>query len=150
MCVCVCVLDGGLDEMMDEMSGGKCLYAFMRVIDPNTQLPKNVLINWVGPYCSHTHTHSTQKDGDTFHVCVWHVLVWKQSVCVDFCVRWQTKQGLGYSTHSQLLFSPTARRRSPGHKEGGVCSPHSRRLQFLFCKPHYCFSHTTQHTHTCV
>ena len=32
---------------MDEMSGGKCLYVFMRVTDPNTQLPKNVLINWV-------------------------------------------------------------------------------------------------------
>ena len=42
------LLDGGLDEMVDEMNGGKCLYAFLRVIDPNTQLPKNVLINWVG------------------------------------------------------------------------------------------------------
>ena len=39
--------DGGLDEMMDEMSGGKVLYAFLQVTDPNTQLPKNVLINWV-------------------------------------------------------------------------------------------------------
>ena len=46
--VCVLVLlDGGLDELVDEMSGGKCLYAFLRVTDPNTQLPKNVLINWV-------------------------------------------------------------------------------------------------------
>ena len=46
---CVPVLiDGGLDEMVDEMNGGKCLYAFLRVTDPNTQLPKNVLINWVG------------------------------------------------------------------------------------------------------
>ena len=33
--------------MMDEMSGGKVLYAFLQVTDPNTQLPKNVLINWV-------------------------------------------------------------------------------------------------------
>jgi hypothetical protein len=40
--------DGGLDEVVDEMSGGKCLYVFMRVTDPNTQLPKNVLINWQG------------------------------------------------------------------------------------------------------
>ena len=39
--------DGGLDEMMDEMSGGKVLYAFLQVTDPNTQLPKNVLVNWV-------------------------------------------------------------------------------------------------------
>ena len=44
----MCVTDGGLDELVDEMNGGKCLYAFMRVQDPNTQLPKNVLINWVG------------------------------------------------------------------------------------------------------
>jgi hypothetical protein len=40
--------DGGLDEIVDEMNGGKCLYAFLRVTDPNTQLPKNVLINWQG------------------------------------------------------------------------------------------------------
>ena len=44
----LCVfIDGGIDEVVDEMSGGKSLYAFMRVIDTNTQLPKNVLINWV-------------------------------------------------------------------------------------------------------
>ena len=44
----LCVfIDGGIDEVVDEMSGGKTLYAFMRVIDANTQLPKNVLINWV-------------------------------------------------------------------------------------------------------
>jgi hypothetical protein len=40
--------DGGLDELVDEMNAGKCLYAFMRVTDPNTQLPKNVLVNWQG------------------------------------------------------------------------------------------------------
>lgn len=44
-----CGVDGGLEEMVDELSGGKCLYAFMQVTDPNTQLPKNVLVNWVGP-----------------------------------------------------------------------------------------------------
>ena len=42
-----CFTDSGLEEMMDDMSGGKVLYAFLRVTDPNTQLPKNVLINWV-------------------------------------------------------------------------------------------------------
>lgn len=42
----VCI-DGGLDEVVEEMNGGKVLYAFLRVIDPNTELPKNVLINWV-------------------------------------------------------------------------------------------------------
>lgn len=33
--------------MVDELSGGKMMYAFLRVTDPNTQLPKNVLVNWV-------------------------------------------------------------------------------------------------------
>ena len=52
LCVCVCVFvcsftDGGIEEMVDELSGGKVMYAYLRVIDPNTQLPKNVLINWV-------------------------------------------------------------------------------------------------------
>ena len=46
-CVCVCVTDGGLEEMVDELSGGKVMYAYLRVTDPNTQLPKNVLVNWV-------------------------------------------------------------------------------------------------------
>ena len=32
---------------MDELSGGKMMYVFMRVRDPNTQLYKNVLVNWV-------------------------------------------------------------------------------------------------------
>ena len=40
-------VDGGLEEMVDELSGGKVMYAFLRVTDPNTQLPKNVLVNWV-------------------------------------------------------------------------------------------------------
>lgn len=29
------------------MSGGKMMYAFLRVRDPNTELFKNVLVNWV-------------------------------------------------------------------------------------------------------
>jgi hypothetical protein len=40
--------DGDIDEMAEEMSGGKVMYAFVRVIDPNTKLPKFVLINWMG------------------------------------------------------------------------------------------------------
>ena len=35
--------------MVEELSGGKVMYAFCRVIDPNTKLPKNVLVNWVCP-----------------------------------------------------------------------------------------------------
>lgn len=43
----MCHLDGGLDELTDELSSGKMLYAGLKVIDPNTSLPKYVLINWV-------------------------------------------------------------------------------------------------------
>ncbi|CAH1258154.1 DBNL [Branchiostoma lanceolatum] len=40
--------DGGLEELVDDFSSGKVMYAFCRVNDPNTNLPKNVLINWSG------------------------------------------------------------------------------------------------------
>lgn len=39
--------DGGLEELADEFHSGKILYAFCKVIDPNIELPKYVLINWV-------------------------------------------------------------------------------------------------------
>ena len=29
------------------MSNGKMLYAYLKVMDPNTSLPKSVLVNWV-------------------------------------------------------------------------------------------------------
>ncbi|XP_042250274.1 drebrin-like a [Thunnus maccoyii] len=40
--------DGGLEEMVEELSSGKVMYAFCRVQDPNSGLPKYVLINWTG------------------------------------------------------------------------------------------------------
>ena len=46
-------LDGDIDEAAEELSGGQIMYAFIRVIDPNTQLPKYVLINWVRSHLSH-------------------------------------------------------------------------------------------------
>ena len=39
--------DGEIDELVDEMNSGRVLYALIRVKDPNTQLLKNVWINWV-------------------------------------------------------------------------------------------------------
>ncbi|KAM3599956.1 uncharacterized protein V6R79_014361 [Siganus canaliculatus] len=39
---------GGLEEMVEELSSGKVMYAFCRVQDPNSGLPKFVLINWTG------------------------------------------------------------------------------------------------------
>ena len=41
------VTDGGIEEMTEDLSGGKILYAYLKVIDPNTNLPKFVFINWV-------------------------------------------------------------------------------------------------------
>ncbi|KAK2163664.1 hypothetical protein LSH36_75g01036 [Paralvinella palmiformis] len=40
--------DGGIEEMVDDLSSGQIMYAFCRVLDPNTNLPKFVLINWQG------------------------------------------------------------------------------------------------------
>ncbi|EPY80911.1 hypothetical protein CB1_000778005 [Camelus ferus] len=38
--------DGGLEEMVEELNSGKVMYAFCRVKDPNSGLPKFVLVNW--------------------------------------------------------------------------------------------------------
>ncbi|XP_056457395.1 drebrin-like b isoform X1 [Gadus chalcogrammus] len=40
--------DGGLEELVEELNSGKMMYAFCRVEDPNSGLPKYVLINWTG------------------------------------------------------------------------------------------------------
>lgn len=39
--------EGGLEELVEELNSGKVMYAFCRVKDPNSGLPKFVLINWV-------------------------------------------------------------------------------------------------------
>ncbi|XP_077479768.1 drebrin-like protein B [Stigmatopora argus] len=39
---------GGLEEMVDELSSGKVMYAFCRVRHPDSGLPKYVLVNWTG------------------------------------------------------------------------------------------------------
>uniref|UniRef100_A0A3Q3WQR2 ADF-H domain-containing protein n=1 Tax=Mola mola TaxID=94237 RepID=A0A3Q3WQR2_MOLML len=40
--------NGGLQEMVEELNSGKVMYAFCRVQDPNSGLPKFVLVNWTG------------------------------------------------------------------------------------------------------
>uniref|UniRef100_A0A672P071 Drebrin-like protein B n=1 Tax=Sinocyclocheilus grahami TaxID=75366 RepID=A0A672P071_SINGR len=40
--------DGGLEELVEELNSGKVMYAFCRVKDPNSGLPKYVHINWTG------------------------------------------------------------------------------------------------------
>ena len=43
----LCNADGGIEELTEDLSSGKILYAYVKVIDPNTDLPKFVFINWV-------------------------------------------------------------------------------------------------------
>lgn len=38
----------GIEEMTEELNSGKIMYAFLKVNDPKTSLPKCVLINWQG------------------------------------------------------------------------------------------------------
>ncbi|CAO0796533.1 unnamed protein product [Mucor circinelloides] len=40
--------DGGLEELNDEFSDGKVQFAYAKVIDPNTELPKFVFVGWCG------------------------------------------------------------------------------------------------------
>lgn len=40
--------DGGINELTEDLNSSKIMYAFCRVKDPKTSLPKNVLINWQG------------------------------------------------------------------------------------------------------
>ena len=41
-------IDGDFEEMVDNLNSGKIQYAYCRVTDPNTNLPKFVLVNWQG------------------------------------------------------------------------------------------------------
>ena len=42
-----CDTDGGLEELIDELNCGRILYAYCSILDPNTNLYKFVIINWV-------------------------------------------------------------------------------------------------------
>ncbi|XP_061555078.1 drebrin-like protein B isoform X3 [Phycodurus eques] len=46
---------GGLEEMVEELNSGKVMYAFCRVQEPNSGLPKYVLVNWTGEGVKETH-----------------------------------------------------------------------------------------------
>jgi hypothetical protein len=39
--------EGELTDLVDEFSEGRIQFAFVKVKDPNSSLPKNVLIAWV-------------------------------------------------------------------------------------------------------
>ncbi|ELW62679.1 Drebrin-like protein [Tupaia chinensis] len=47
--ICVAgMVEGGLEELVEELSSGKVMYVFCRGKDPNSGLSKFVLINWTG------------------------------------------------------------------------------------------------------
>ena len=50
MCFLNFYTDGGIEELSEELNSGKIQYAYCRVTDPNTSLPKYVLINWVSVF----------------------------------------------------------------------------------------------------
>ncbi|WAR22646.1 DBNL-like protein [Mya arenaria] len=41
-------VEGGISDMVDDLNSSKIMYAYCKVLDPNTNLPKFVLINWQG------------------------------------------------------------------------------------------------------
>lgn len=40
--------EGSIEDLLEELNSSKIMYAFCKVMDPNTSLPKYVLINWQG------------------------------------------------------------------------------------------------------
>ncbi|CAG2056376.1 unnamed protein product [Timema podura] len=46
-------LAGGVEELTEDLNSGKIMYAFCKVMDPKTSLPKCVLINWQGEGAPH-------------------------------------------------------------------------------------------------
>ena len=67
--------EGELVDLIDEFSDGRVQFAFAKVKDPNTTLPKSVLIGWCGEgvpertkgyFTSHLNTVSK-----TLHVRAW-------------------------------------------------------------------------------
>jgi hypothetical protein len=40
-------LEGELLDLIEEFSDGRIQFAFLKIKDPNTTLPKNILISWV-------------------------------------------------------------------------------------------------------
>jgi len=66
---------GGLDELEEEFNDGKIEFAFIRVVDENTQLPKFVMISWCGEGVPEIkkgslplHTQAVEKLMKGFHV----------------------------------------------------------------------------------
>ena len=50
------ITEGELLDLIDEFSDGRIQFAFVKVKDPNSSLPKNVLIAWVCMVYAHYST----------------------------------------------------------------------------------------------
>lgn len=57
VCIVCVLLAGGIEEMTEDLNSGQIMYAFCKVMDPKTSLPKCVLINWV---CTFGNTNGAQ------------------------------------------------------------------------------------------
>ena len=46
-CILRLYVEGELQDLIEEFSDGRIQFAFLKIKDPNTTLPKNILISWV-------------------------------------------------------------------------------------------------------
>lgn len=54
-CLLTPEIEGELIDLIEDFSEGRVQFAFVKVKDPNTTLPKYVLIGWVSPWQSRRH-----------------------------------------------------------------------------------------------
>ncbi|XP_060064532.1 drebrin-like protein B isoform X2 [Ylistrum balloti] len=116
--------DGGIEEMADDLNGSKIMYAYCKVMDPNTNLPKYVLINWQGeaaPEAMKFKCANHVRDVSGFLKPV-HVTIQARSdddVDEDIIVGKVSKaSGANYSAHSEKPKKPA--------KDGPVGSVYKR------------------------
>jgi len=50
--------DSGLVELSEDLNSNKIMYGFCRLLDPKTELPKYVLINWVSGTGGYSDLHN--------------------------------------------------------------------------------------------
>ena len=46
--------EDGINEMKEDLNANKIMYAFIKVADPKTRVPRFVLLNWQGESCHGT------------------------------------------------------------------------------------------------
>ena len=86
---------GGLEEMVEELSSGKVMYAFCKVQVSNSSLPKFVFINWVNStraQLQYTHKHTNQHThtyrNNILSTLNTQIIGLCPCVCVSVCSDW--------------------------------------------------------------